>query len=480
MGRNLAMAPDEVFAPIQADTPQNRNDVFMGQKPVWMYYGVNVTMADVCLTFFGSNMEVLNQASTYNSNQLSHPKNTIAATLNALTQTEYGVSYLPYGHSSSQASSSSLSPHGGAHGPCLFGQTVAHAGVMFNSVGNVKLSYPSNYQGCGERVYGGCVVGEQGYKQGISLNCHNQFLTLHAVGSYPASSGLTSSEYGGFDYTANNIMDSSGSTSNYGAVGYNRNTNTLVLLQYLGSNTQFRLHKWTDLPKLSLDNSVLKEALIEAKASGRYSFVDLTLDSVSDDEWRYRATLFPTDDGGVWITKKGASSGLYVYAILQDDSVQNFGVCSAPTTHYTYSNANYMAHSFQVSEDQSCVAVFHQYYYYACGLHAVYLSSKHIGKMTYSQYNDTSNSTSFSRIGGSKFAFHLSTNADVSSNRCLPIYVIDPDVENSTVGVKRQVAHHTEYPSADHAAGSTCYSGPFIMPVYTHWLDSTEYKELNA
>ncbi|MBB4266299.1 hypothetical protein [Roseospira visakhapatnamensis] len=393
------------------------------------------------------------------------------------------------GHASEQPKNNNLNPNNGLNGLCTHTNTVCFANLDIDEEHGAVPRYYSQYQDYAR--YHGVVLGEPGggrggvplYRQGLELGVRNAEIWLSWAGN--VASPLIPSGVPWFSWTdlAGLQRHPGGQTTNQGMICYNRVNDTVALMENAGTNA-WRLHVFRDLPaKIRPDDAAHLKALLEGAIAGSggssYETVDITWQSHGTNEWRYRPRVIYCDDHTVWLVAKEINSSLRLGRIVFDgdgarvfEAVDNRGL----TTSYGSDQNGYAATRHMMSDDQTVVAVFTNYYYYLSGFVGYFLKRESAAQGAYCYYsqNDSAYGWSIAPFGGPHFVLDQNANADGSTQRLYGAFLPDTAFTGGGLSVSGNITTVFGYSTG------TNYGGSMVVKVKPALFRTTEYKEIHG
>lgn len=259
-------------------------------------------------------------------------------------------------------------------------------GHLFISAGN-DGSYAFRNPGYIDQSVFGVVIGGQGYRQNFSLVQQGLQLRQQSRGKYVVidTQGTTGSLGQNLGTYAN--LGSSNANNMRGAVGYNRLTNTLVMLEATITNaTNYRAHIYVHpnrkIRGRSADLFGFMDEAVRGVNGATYRYIDFSwATATTNQEALCRARVIPCNNGKISISRMVPSTrieiGTLVPAASGNSGTFTVKSPSGPvslTTSYGYDQGMYYGMRHQVSWDNKWVLTYCPYYYYGSGINAFLIS----------------------------------------------------------------------------------------------------------
>jgi hypothetical protein len=286
--------------------------------------------------------------------------------------------------------------------------------------------------------YWGVVIGKRGIRQNFSLYSSNNTLRI-------MERGIAEGYYDTVNLNQSTYATWTGQGVTYGSAGYNDRTRTLVVVQTIDANNNYRMHIWknegTDR-SLNSDNyypGTLQAFLREAKTglldAGQgagavsYAFRDFqwqSSNSQSYDESRYRMRVVVGDNGIIGMARMVPSnqSQYATYNPATSQLVTSFNAIGLTTSYGIEQGQRYgMRH--QISWDNNWVAAYNCYYYYGSGMNVYFIDTRDPRNYFIGQHGTTSNGCQLVPYQEDKFLFNDSTH-NVDNNYGLRLFIQEP------------------------------------------------------
>lgn len=447
------------------------NGMYLPETPIWYIQGCD-TSGNANLAVFGASSNELPLAGMTQDNYSA-----VGGTgwHGYIRNSEQG-GYRPRGHSS--VSSQALDVSSGRMGISCDGDGFNHRSEIMDNRGALL---PTPYNMTSNAQYLGTVVGEPGYQRGINLFLNGTKIYLRPQSGLFNHIGNTPDGLGRLTLTADHMtLPTAGKYNEMtGSIGYNRRTDTLMLVQHNHSSyNKFRLHIWTGLSaKIGLDSVALGAMLKAAKAAGDYRFIDYDTSTAggysgtNQKGWYGNIKVVPCDDGSAWLSHRytGAHQ-LFAFDGTNVSLAKTLG-CS---DGYGVEQGAYYAQKHQLSFDQSRIAIYAPYYRYLTGANLFYCSTASAVGFSWYQNTATSNrSMSIAPIGGRAFALVDEDNFDINL-AAYDLRLIDQHADQMTGVVLPDIMFS---PAVSGYSASTNRSGLFLGRLLHHPSESNEFKE---
>ena len=284
----------------------------------------------------------------------------------------------------------------------------------------------------------GVIIGKRGIRQNFSLWSQNSTLRIMERGIYEGyyeSINLNQSIYS--TWTGQGIT--------YGSAGYNDRTRTLVVIQTIDANNNYRMHIWknegTDR-SLNSDNyypgtlaAFLREAKTGLLDAGQgagvvsYTFRDFqwqASNSQSYDESRYRMRVVVGDNGIIGMARMVPSNQTQyaTYNPATSQLVTSFNAIGL-TTSYGIEQGNRYGMRHNITWDNNWVAAYSAYYYYGSGMNVHFIDTRDPRNYFIGQHGTTSGGCQLVPYQEDKFLFNDSTH-NVDNNYGLRLFIQEP------------------------------------------------------
>jgi hypothetical protein len=383
---------------------QTFNDLY-AQRPVWALAsnGTASSANAPVVSFFGEANPYVPLNTEYSGVAKSRTRNFQDEMANT-NNTFYG--------STTQNSSEAFTSTSGFYGVSVNTQTGCLNNFDAFDSGNYGWYGSQNSQAPQLAAISGVVVGESNWRQcfDLILNASGQLFKEEIGGGLVWATGgnrpkiTMGSDIGG-QFTAANVAN-----FGLGQISHNRNSGHLLIAQpnggVNGTSLTFRLHFFDLQLKIGRATTIqqIKDAMVAAAAaaSGRYRYADVTLANTrcyfgSNATYDSIDTQFVLcDNDEVWAFKSAdcgntnTSSGNALFRInltggtfLTGTYTPTFVVGFNGTTQYGNANSSIYGARHMNSDDNSVVAMYQHYYYYNCGYHIAFVSTKNAGATSY-------------------------------------------------------------------------------------------------
>ena len=286
--------------------------------------------------------------------------------------------------------------------------------------------------------YFGVIIGKRGIRQNFSLYSNNSTLRIMERGIYEGY-------YENINLNQTIYSTWTGQGVTYGSVGYNDRTRTLVVIQTIDANNNYRMHIWknegTDR-SLNSDNyypgtldKFLREAKIGLLDAGQgagavsYTFRDFQWqanNSQSYDESRYRMRVVVGDNGIIGMARMVPSnvSHYATYNPATSQLVTSFNTIGLTTSYGIEQGQRYgMRH--MITWDNNWVAAYNCYYYYGAGMNVYFIDTRDPRNYFIGQHGTTSGGCQIVPYQEDKFLFNDSTH-NVDNNYGLRLFIQEP------------------------------------------------------
>jgi len=286
--------------------------------------------------------------------------------------------------------------------------------------------------------YFGVIIGKRGIRQNFSLYSNNATLRIMERGIYEGY-------YENINLNQSIYSTWTGQGVTYGSVGYNDRTRTLVVIQTIDANNNYRMHIWknegTDR-SLNSDNyypgtlaAFLREAKTGLLDAGQgagvvsYAFRDFqwqSSNSQSYDESRYRMRVVVGDNGIIGMARMVPSnvSQYATYNPATSQLVTSFNTIGLTTSYGIEQGQRYgMRH--QISWDNNWVAAYNAYYYYGAGMNVYFIDTRDPRNYFIGQHGTTNGGCQLVPYQEDKFLFNDSTH-NVDNNYGLRLFIQEP------------------------------------------------------
>jgi hypothetical protein len=286
--------------------------------------------------------------------------------------------------------------------------------------------------------YFGVVIGKRGIRQNFSLFSSNNTLRI-------MERGIAEGYYETINLNQSIYSTWTGQGVTYGSAGYNDRTRTLVVIQTIDANNNYRMHIWknegTDR-SLNSDNyypgtlaAFLREAKTGLLDAGQgagavsYAFRDFqwqASNSQSYDESRYRMRVVVGDNGIIGMARMVPSnqSQYATYNPATSQLVTSFNAIGLTTSYGIEQGQRYgMRH--QISWDNNWVAAYNCYYYYGSGMNVYFIDTRDPRNYFIGQHGTTSHGCQIVPYQEDKFLFNDSTH-NVDNNYGLRLFIQEP------------------------------------------------------
>jgi hypothetical protein len=287
--------------------------------------------------------------------------------------------------------------------------------------------------------YFGVIIGKRGIRQNFSLFSSNSTLRIMERGIYEGY-------YENINLNQSIYSTWTGQGVTYGSVGYNDRTRTLVVIQTIDANNNYRMHIWknegTDR-SLNSDNyypgtlaAFLREAKTGLLDAGQgagvvsYAFRDFQWqanNSQSYDESRYRMRVVVGDNGIIGMARM-VPSNVSQYATYNPATSQlttSFNTIGLTTSYGIEQGQRYgMRHN--ITWDNNWVAAYNAYYYYGAGMNVYFIDTRDPRNYFTGQQGNTQGGCQLVPYQEDKFLFNNSTH-NVDNAYGLRLFIIEPE-----------------------------------------------------
>lgn len=448
------------------------NGMYLPDTPIWYMQGCD-TSGNANLAVFGASSKELPLAGISENGDSS-----VGGTgVQGYIENSEANNYRAHGHSNT-VNKQALDPHSGYMGISCDGDGFNHRSEMLDNRGALL---PTPYSQTTNAQYLGTVVGEPGYQRGINLFLKGATVYLHPLSGLFNHLTCSSEGQGRLTLSAEHMTVPMAGKSDEmtGSIGYNRRTDTLMLVQHIDSGYKtFRLHIWTGLSaKIGLNSGALGAMLKAAKAAGNYRSIDYDTQAAggyagtNDKDWYANIKVVPCDDGSAWLGHRYISAHqLFAFDGTQVSLAKSLNCSSG----YGVDQGGYYAQKHQLSFDQSRIAIYAPYYRYLTGANLFYCNTA--SASTFSWYQNTANSNrsmSIAPIGGRAFAVVDQSNFDINTG-AYDLRLIDQRDDQMKGEVLPDILFS---PAVSGYSTSTNYSGVFLGRLLHHPSESNEFNE---
>lgn len=456
-----------------------RSEITLREKPTFGYYGSGQSTSGFISVFGKKALEPLLSMNVSYTSGYQEVAN---------TEPGWWGDYIPRSYTTT-LNTQTYSPESGYCNPhMMMDDAGSIANFYMTERGELKI--PSHHGNSNNIRFEGIVVGEKGYSKGLSLQLNDRYLrsgkryyALQGNPNTPSDTSKIDLVAQGCGTFANNLANLQGS------VGYNRRTNTLMILEFVSNYNGFRIHTWKNLTKrFGYDPEANVALLKAAKDAGNYSFVDVTSNAdggyagANQNGWMYNGKIVPCDDGSAWVMLR-YTGGAYLYSFDGTNDLHLEKELSGSNMYGTEKGAYYCT-KHAVTKDQSAIALYTQHYYYFMGINLFLCSTKSAvvvqeqNVTTYGYYQWGSNSNSACGVaanGDDSVLVSTRSDANVGTGQSETVYQFD--LSNTNVSSKVLNTNNVEYVKWPSANVSTSHGGTGIMPLYPEIEDTTEYTE---
>ncbi len=447
------------------------NGMYLPDTPLWYIQGCD-TSGNANLAVFGTSSNELPLAGITENGYSA-----VGGTgVQGYMENSEANNYRAHGYSSTM-NTQGLDPQSGYMGISCDGDGFNHRSEIMDNRGALL---PTPYNMTVNAQYLGTVVGEPGYQRGINLFLNGTSIYLRPLSGLFNHLTHTPEGQGRLTLSADHLTAPiAGKVAEMtGSIGYNRRTDTLMLVQNNSGYNQFRLHIWTGLSaKIGLDSVALGAMLKAAKTAGDYRFIDYDTSTAggysgtSQKGWYGNIKVVPCDDGSAWLGHRytGAHQ-LFAFDGTKVSLAKSLG-CN---TGRGVEHGGYYAQKHQLSFDQSRIAIYAPYYYYLTGANLFYCSTASAVGFSWYQNTATSNrSQSIAPIGGRAFALIDHSNFDINTG-AYDLRLIDQH-DDQMKGAALPDFRFS--PAVSGYTASTNYSGLFLGRLLHHPSESNEFNE---
>ena len=338
---------------------------------------------------------------------------------------------------------------------------IANTGAMSARHPGITATLQANF---------GVIVGPQGYRQPMSLWQSGTTLRQHLRGQPVQTDILTTG--------LNNATAAQWANSNNSGrsmVGYNRRSNTLVVIEPRDASCNYRAHIWRH-PGVQLSGKPgeLDRFILQARAGqngASYSQFDFAWNangSASYTESQYRMRVIPCDNAQIALVRFVPSTATHMAVLTPSTGAINtasFAIVSA-TTSYGVDQGDPAGMRHQITWDNQWVAAFAPYYYYGCGMVGHVVNTSDPSRQFRISYTGTTCGVGLVPIRESAFAWNSShVNADSAAGLNLGLLDFSTDSHqwSGTNAIGSVLSMQMWGGFIDTGSSSTNY--PAVMPV---------------
>lgn len=304
-------------------------------------------------------------------------------------------------------------------------------GHIYQSIGpGMSGSTPPGNVSILSTIYDGIWIDYEGVRSDIYVAALNNELRIQSRGGsrffIERLSSLVSTSA---------VITSPGTNTNFrGSVCYNKRIKTLTFLEPTNTSGNYRYHIWTNPAKdLTGVPGELYEFMRSAKSGengATYSFTDFTWTTNitnGDLESYARIAVVHGDNGLVGLVRNTPNVGKR-FSVYNPSTNTVIDTSLLTSSSVTYGNSTYYTQNWNITWDNSCVAVYSQHYYYGAGIHVHFINTNDPSK--YSRFSQFDTSAGWSLLPASSSSFIAGYGGNIDGNNGVDLRMFTQNISN--------------------------------------------------